>query len=61
MKEGAFRLDSGAPVKERTIQGNTMGLLLEGLRQMDEAKTIIKRLQQRRAGQTVDDPRPIRL
>lgn len=48
LKTGEFRFDIGLPAAERTIQGNTMGLLLEGLRQMDEAKTIIKRLQERR-------------
>lgn len=58
MKEGAFRFDPGEPVIDRTIQGNTMGLLLEGMRQMDEAKTIIKRLQNRRSGQPVDEEGP---
>jgi response regulator RpfG family c-di-GMP phosphodiesterase len=52
LKKGDFRFEPGEPVAERTIQGNTMGLLLEGMRQMDEAKTIIKRLQERRGQQT---------
>ncbi|MBI3832114.1 MAG: DUF4388 domain-containing protein [Planctomycetes bacterium] len=52
LKKGDFRFEPGEPTAERTIQGNTMGLLLEGMRQMDEAKTIIKRLQERRGQQT---------
>lgn len=51
LKQGDFRFEPGQPTKTRTIQGNTMGLLLEGMRQMDEAKTIIKRLQDRRGQQ----------
>ena len=42
MKKGAFRFDLTPPTQTRTIRGNTMSLLLEGLRQMDEAKAIIR-------------------
>ncbi|MCY3017796.1 MAG: DUF4388 domain-containing protein [Planctomycetota bacterium] len=50
LKTGAFRFEVGAPTERRTIEGNTMALLLEGLRQMDEAKALIKSFQQRRTG-----------
>ena len=48
LKKGSFRFDLDPPSQERTIEGNTTALLLEGLRQMDEAKALIKELQQRR-------------
>ena len=56
MREGAFRFDAAPPTPQRTILENTMGLLLEGLRQMDEAKTIIKRLKDRRDALTNQAP-----
>jgi hypothetical protein len=49
LKTGAFRFDLEAATTKRTIVGNTMALLLEGLRQMDEAKAMIKAFQQPRA------------
>jgi hypothetical protein len=50
LKSGAFRFDLEPPAQKRSIEGNTMSLLLEGLRQMDEAKAIIKAFQQNRSG-----------
>ncbi len=47
LKHGAFRFELGPPTLKRTIVGNTTTLLLEGLRQMDEAKAIIKSFQDR--------------
>ncbi|MCW8133506.1 MAG: DUF4388 domain-containing protein [Planctomycetota bacterium] len=51
LKKGDFRFEPDQATPKRTIQGNTMGLLLEGMRQMDEAKTIIRRMQERREAQ----------
>ncbi|MCZ7643750.1 MAG: DUF4388 domain-containing protein [Planctomycetota bacterium] len=48
MRHGRFHFQKGEPVGKRTIQGNTMQLLLEGLRQMDEAKAAIRDFQKRR-------------
>lgn len=45
LKSGAFCFEPEPPTPKRTIQGNTMTLLLEGLRQMDEAKMLIKSFQ----------------
>lgn len=52
MKQGTFRFDRGEPVTIRTIQGNVMALLLEGMRQMDMAKEAILQ-HQTRHGTTV--------
>lgn len=38
IRQGKFTFDVVEPPNERTIQSNTMGLLLEGLREMDESK-----------------------
>lgn len=48
LNKGEFRFDVGEPVQKRTIQGNSMQLLLEGMRQMDEAKRAIVEHQKRR-------------
>ncbi|HYF49614.1 MAG TPA: DUF4388 domain-containing protein [Planctomycetota bacterium] len=48
LKSGAFRFDVTPPTEKRTIEGNTMALLLEGLRQMDEAKAMVKAFQEKR-------------
>ena len=48
MKKGEFRFDVTPAVEERSIRGNTMSLLLEGLRQMDEAKRVIREHHERR-------------
>jgi CheY-like chemotaxis protein len=50
LKTGSFRFEVDVPTAKRTIEGNTMQLLLEGLRQMDEAKAMVRAFQQRRAG-----------
>jgi DNA-binding response OmpR family regulator len=50
LKGGAFRFDLSPPTPKRTIEGNTMALLLEGLRQMDEAKAMVKAFQEKRQG-----------
>jgi len=52
LKTGAFRFDLEAATDQHTIEGNTMSLLLEGLRQMDEAKALVKQFKQRRASGT---------
>ena len=59
LKNGAFRFDLEPPTQKRTIEGNTMSLLLEGLRQMDEAKAIIKNFQQNRATAKTEAPNPV--
>ena len=51
LKSGNFRFDSSPPPQRQTIAGNTMQLLLEGMRQMDEAKALVKAFHQKRAGQ----------
>lgn len=48
LNKGEFRFEVGEPVQKRTIQGNSMQLLLEGMRQMDEAKRAIVEHQKRR-------------
>ena len=60
LKEGLFRFDLSVPTPKITIEGNTMLLLLEGLRQMDEHKARIKAFQSKRdlrrvAGQPLAD------
>jgi len=49
LKTGAFRFDLEPATEQRTIEGNTMSLLLEGLRQMDEAKAMVRQFKQRRS------------
>lgn len=58
LKGGAFRFDLEQATGKRTILGNTMALLLEGLRQMDEAKAIIKAFQQNRPGAPAAETTP---
>lgn len=48
LNKGEFRFEVGEAVQKRTIQGNSMQLLLEGMRQMDEAKRAIVEHQKRR-------------
>ncbi|HEY3319702.1 MAG TPA: DUF4388 domain-containing protein [Planctomycetota bacterium] len=55
LKSGSFRFEISAPTQKRTIVGNTMALLLEGLRQMDEAKAIIKSFHDKRAPQAASE------
>lgn len=49
LKAGTFRFEVDVPTAKRTIEGNTMQLLLEGLRQMDEAKAMVRAFQQKRS------------
>jgi hypothetical protein len=58
LKAGAFRFELSEPCGKRSIEGNTMALLLEGLRQMDEAKQLVKALQERRNQQQTGAPTP---
>lgn len=48
LKQGVFRFDLNEPAATRSIHGNMLSLLLEGMRQMDEAKAIVKKVQERR-------------
>ena len=52
MRSGAFRFSVADPTQKRTIEGGTMSLLLEGLRQMDEAKALIKAFRDQKAGRS---------
>ncbi len=41
--KGKFNFDVSEPPEQRTITGNTMGLLLESMREHDETKALVKR------------------
>ena len=43
INQGKFTFDVSSPPQERTIQSNTLGLLLEGLRAQDETKQLTQR------------------
>jgi CheY-like chemotaxis protein len=58
LKSGAFRFDTTEPTEKRTIEGNTMALLLEGLRQMDEAKAMVLAFKTRKAATQAESPAP---
>lgn len=58
LKSGAFRFDVTEPTDKRTIEGNTMALLLEGLRQMDEAKAMVLAFKTRKAATQAESPAP---
>lgn len=47
LSKGSFQFDVGPATQRRTVEGNTMGLLLEGMRKMDEAKASISALKER--------------
>ncbi len=49
LRSGAFRFEGTEPSEKRTIEGNTMALLLEGLRQMDEAKAMVMAFKARKS------------
>jgi CheY-like chemotaxis protein len=49
LKTGTFRFELKVTTDKRTIEGNTMALLLEGMRQMDEAKALVQAFHDRRA------------
>lgn len=42
IKEGKFTFDSAEPPQQRTIQSNTMGLLLESMRDSDETQALVQ-------------------
>jgi CheY-like chemotaxis protein len=42
MKDGKFTFDTAEPPSQRTIQGNTMGLLLESMRDSDETQALVQ-------------------
>ena len=50
MKTGAFRFDQEKTSSNETIAGNTMMLLLDGMRKMDETKALIKTFRETQAG-----------
>ena len=45
IRQGKFTFDTCEPPRERTIQSNTLGLLMEGLRAQDETKELTQRAQ----------------
>ena len=47
LTKGSFQFEIGPPTAFRTVEGNTMHLLLEGMRKMDEAKASISALKER--------------
>jgi hypothetical protein len=49
LKVGTFKFELSPATDKRTIEGNTMALLLEGLRQMDEAKALVRAFQEKRS------------
>lgn len=47
IKKGSFQFEVGPPTPRRTVEGNTMSLLLEGMRKMDEAKAMVSAIKER--------------
>jgi DNA-binding response OmpR family regulator len=47
IKRGSFQFEVGPPTPRRTVEGNTMSLLLEGMRKMDEAKAMVSAIKER--------------
>lgn len=47
LTKGSFQFELGPPTTFRTVEGNTMSLLLEGMRQMDEVKASITAFKER--------------
>ncbi len=47
LNKGSFQFEMGPPTTFRTVEGNTMSLLLEGMRQMDEVKASISAFKER--------------
>jgi len=58
LKTGAFRFDLAPATDQRTIEGNAMSVLLEGLRQMDEASNMVSQFKQRRSSRIIAAPPP---
>jgi len=47
LSKGSFQFEVGEATSFRTVEGNTMHLLLEGMRKMDEAKASISAMKER--------------
>ncbi len=47
LSKGSFQFEPGPATQIRTVEGNTMHLLLEGMRKMDEAKASISAIKER--------------
>ena len=47
LNKGSFQFEMGPATTFRTVEGNTMSLLLEGMRQMDEVKASISAFKER--------------
>lgn len=47
LNNGSFQFEVAPPTNLRTVEGNTMSLLLEGMRKMDEAKAIVSAIKER--------------
>ena len=47
LNKGTFQFEVGPPTPHRTVEGNTMSLLLEGMRKMDEAKAMVSAIKER--------------
>jgi DNA-binding response OmpR family regulator len=47
LSKGSFQFEPGPATQFRTVEGNTMHLLLEGMRKMDEAKASISAMKER--------------
>lgn len=47
LNKGSFQFEVGPATKKRTVEGNTMTLLLEGMRKMDEAKAMVATIKER--------------
>lgn len=47
LNKGTFQFEVAPPTTKRTVEGNTMSLLLEGMRKMDEAKAMVSAIKER--------------
>ncbi len=47
LNKGSFQFEISPPTQFRTVEGNTMSLLLEGMRKMDEAKAMVSAIKER--------------
>jgi hypothetical protein len=47
LSKGTFNFEIAPATPQRTVEGNTMSLLLEGMRKMDEAKAMVSALKER--------------
>ena len=49
LSKGTFSFEIAPATPKRTVEGNTMSLLLEGMRKMDEAKAMVSALKERQS------------